>query len=166
MNIYYNDTCPFKAAVSLCDKHNNKMLVEAAQLLSTAHAELDGASPAYRPTHRNHPCAVWVRASADHYAWLWCHMIGLGEEYTRRYGRVHKTIADHAETLAVEPLNIPEAGFTPPPQCMPEEYRGADTVQAYRRYYSVGKRGILTYRHSKAPDWLLLEHSDLPVRVA
>ena len=42
MNIFYLDTRPKEAAMMHCDKHCVKMILETAQLLSTAHRELDG----------------------------------------------------------------------------------------------------------------------------
>ena len=137
MNIFYLDTNPATAAQLMCDRHVVKMILETAQLLSTAHHELDGASPAYKPTHRNHPSAAWARASASHYAWLYDHMMALGAEYTRRYGKTHKTIAEHADTLAQPPVLLADDGYTHPPQCMPDECKGVDTVAAYQAYYQL-----------------------------
>ena len=42
MNIFALSSDPFEAAQMLCDKHCIKMIVETAQLLSTAHRVLDG----------------------------------------------------------------------------------------------------------------------------
>ena len=81
MNIFYLSRSPVEAAKMQCDKHVVKMILETAQLLSTAHHELDGASVAYKPTHKNHPSAVWVRSSSDHYRWTVAHLEALGSEY-------------------------------------------------------------------------------------
>jgi hypothetical protein len=142
MNIFYLDQCPVEAARMQCDKHVVKMILETAQLLSTAHAELDGESPAYKPTHKNHPSAVWVRSSMSAYVWAWRHLQSLGIEYSRRYGKVHKTIRDHLDTLYRAPSAIPIVDFTAPPQCMPDECKNDDTVLAY-----------LTYYNHKADEW-------------
>lgn len=140
MNIFYLDEDPKEAARMQCDKHVVKMILETAQLLSTAHAELDGESPAYKPTHKNHPSAVWVRKQRGHYEWAWKHMMALGKEYEQRYGKVHKTIREHAEALRCFPKNMDRStariAFSPPPQCMPDECKRADTVTAYRIYYN------------------------------
>lgn len=139
MNIFYLSSDPVEAARLQCDKHVVKMILETAQLLSTAHAELDGESPAYKPTHKNHPSAVWVRKQRGHYEWAWRHMMALGQEYTKRYGKVHKTIAEHAEVLRNFPKNMARdtarLTFEDPPQCMYDECRRDDTVTAYRTYY-------------------------------
>ena len=42
MNIFVLSTDPVKAAQQQCDKHVPKMVVESAQMLSTAHRILDG----------------------------------------------------------------------------------------------------------------------------
>ena len=42
MNIFYLHPDPTIAAQMMCDKHVLKMVLETAQLLSTAHRELDG----------------------------------------------------------------------------------------------------------------------------
>jgi len=42
MNIFYLDKDPIKSAEMHCDKHVVKMIIEYAQLLSTAHRVLDG----------------------------------------------------------------------------------------------------------------------------
>ena len=43
MNIFYLDRDPVTCAKQHCDKHIVKMILEYAQLLSTAHRVLDGA---------------------------------------------------------------------------------------------------------------------------
>ena len=142
MNIFYLDTDPAEAARMQCDRHVVKMILETAQLLSTAHHELDGESPAYKPTHKNHPSAVWVRSSTTAYRWAWQHLQSLGSEYQRRYGKTHKTIREHLDALYSAPKAIPAGEFTDPPQCMPDEYKRDDTTLAYQLYYN-----------AKADDW-------------
>ena len=43
MNIFFIDKCPIKSAQQLCDKHVVKMVLETAQMCSTAmrHWDLD-----------------------------------------------------------------------------------------------------------------------------
>jgi len=142
MNIFYLDRDPHEAARLQCDRHVVKMILETAQLLSTAHNELDGGQIAYKSTHKNHRSAVWVRQSRHNYRWLRRHREALGDEYTRRYGKVHATIQKHSETLMWPPNNIPDGGFTDPPQCMPDECKRPDAVQGYQVYYNY-----------KADDW-------------
>jgi hypothetical protein len=118
------------------------MILETAQLLSTAHNEIDGGQIAYKTTHKNHPSAVWARANRENYTWLQRHLMALGDEYTRRYGRVHKTIQTHSEALTEAPRGISDGDFTDPPQCMPDECKRLDPVLGYQVYYNY-----------KADDW-------------
>lgn len=140
MNLFYLDSDPVEAARMQCDRHVVKMILETAQMLSTAHVELDGIQVAYKATHKNHPSTVWVRKQRGHYEWAWRHMMALGDEYTRRYGKVHKTIREHAEALRCFPKGMTRdtarIAFETPPQCMPDECKRDDTVLAYQVYYN------------------------------
>jgi hypothetical protein len=143
MNCFYSNSDPHLAAEALCKVLARKMIVESAQLLSTAHHVLDGQSPAYRPTHVNHPVAVWVRESAGNYCWLHRHMCHLGDLYAADSGRTHKTISDHAATLSALPRSIRAVGMTEPPQCMPEKFRQSSATQAYQQYLADKYEGFL-----------------------
>lgn len=135
MNIFYLDRDPVKAAQNLYNKHVVKMVLETAQLLCTAHhIEGDGNVP-YKKTHMNHPSAIWCRSSIPNYMWCYTHMLAIGDEYTRRYGRTHLTIEKCKEILATPPANITNNTFFDPPQCMPDEYKMADAVDGYWNYY-------------------------------
>ena len=143
MNIFYLSRDPVEAAQVQCDRHVVKMILETAQLLSTAHVELDGEQVAYKATHRNHPSAVWVRSSLDHYEWTVYHLEALGREYERRYSKVHKTIRDHFKALQRPPVALQGIrGYQDPPQCMPDECKRDDAVLGYQIYYNF-----------KADDW-------------
>ena len=143
MNIFYLSRDPVEAAQAQCDRHVVKMILETAQLLSTAHHELDGESPAYKATHKNHPSAVWVRSSLDHYEWTLYHLEALGREYERRYQKVHKTIREHFKALQRPPVALQGVrGYQDPPQCMPDECKRSDAVLGYQIYYNY-----------KADDW-------------
>ena len=96
MNIFYLDRHPIKAAQMMCDKHVVKMILESAQILSTAHRVLDGDDYAdqyglYKIAHKNHPSTIWARSGGLNYLWLYDHMRGLMQEYTYRYGKIHAT---------------------------------------------------------------------------
>ena len=148
MNIFYLSRDPYEAARLQCDRHVIKMILETAQLLSTAHVELDGNQVAYKATHKNHPSAVWVRSNPRHYRWAHQHLMELGREYERRYSKVHRTIREHGKALETLPVALDpmftgsEPPFTPPPQCMPDECKRSDAVLGYQIYYNF-----------KADDW-------------
>lgn len=159
MNIFYVHTDPVVAAKSLCDKHVVKMILESAQMLSTAHhicgePEKDGME-IYRKTHINHPSNVWVRESTKHYHWLWEHALALCAEYTERYGKVHKTENMLRVDLPFYPYAMKENNFSEPPQCMPEQYKCDDAVTAYRNYYIGDKAYMATWKQNR-PDWFVL----------
>lgn len=154
MNVFYLDPSPVLCAQYHYDKHVVKMILESAQLLSTAH-HLCGKGGPYKVTHQNHPSAIWARSSLNHYSWLYCLMMALGREYNYRYGKVHKTIADHADTLWESPSDIKAQGWQDPPQAMPEHCQRDDTVDAYRNYYTTEKLGLLSYTNRETPQWIL-----------
>ena len=140
MNIFYTNECPIQAANEHNYVHQVKMIVENTQLLSTAHHELDGDNAIdgiYKKTHVNHPSAVWVRKSYDHYVWVWECAKQLCALYTARTGKVHKTEAI-LDLLAVTPANIPERGFVKPPVAAPDEFKAiavfGDVCKAYQQY--------------------------------
>jgi hypothetical protein len=145
MNIFYLSNDPEKAAKYMYNKHVVKMILESAQLLCTAHIISDGenANVPYKVTHKNHPSAVWVRESIANYQWLYNHMMALGEEYTRRYGKKHLTILKCSGVLSKAPVNVTKYEFTEMPQCMPDQYKvPGNSVEAYWNYYEAEKVNV------------------------
>lgn len=144
MNIFYLDRDPKTAARMQCDRHVVKMILESAQLLSTAHREIDGdewadANGLYKRTHKNHPSAVWARQSSDNYQWLFRHFLALCDEYSYRYGKTHLSDEKFRNVLCFSPTDITLGSFTEPPQCMPDEYKDDNPVYGYRSYYALDK---------------------------
>jgi hypothetical protein len=171
MNIFYLDKSFAKSAQYHCDKHVVKMILETAQLLSTAHRELDGDEYAdkvslYKSTHKNHPSAVWVRSNQNAYNWAFMLLYNLCAEYTKRYNKTHKT-SKLLNSLVYKPENIKFSSWndtlTPPPQCMPDEYKHENTVTAYRNYYFGAKKSFAKWAYSATPDWWVQteEHNEL-----
>jgi hypothetical protein len=177
VNIFYLHSDPKVCAEWAVDKHVVKMILEAAQLLSTAHRVLDGTeyidassgrkikrwrlpdnrdTEMYSATHINHPSAVWARQSNNNYNWLWCYLWEHCKEYTRRYGKTHKVeTSGLLNVLSQPPRNIPIAHKTQPPSCMDEKYIvGDDAVENYRNYYKYGKSHLHKYTNRQAPEWL------------
>ena len=155
MNIFFLDLDPYKAAQLQCDKHVVKMVLETAQLLSSAH-HLTGSEHAdklYRLTHKNHPSAVWVRQSDDNYVWTLMHLKGLLAEYTFRYNKIHKT--SKLVSILENVPDLPAEELTEPPQCMYDDCKHPDLVHAYRLYYAEKQKEI-TMRWTKRnkPVWL------------
>ena len=138
-NEHYLDRHPIKAAQMMCDKHVVKMILESAQILSTAHRVLDGDDYAdqyglYKIAHKNHPSTIWARSGGLNYLWLHDHMRGLMQEYTYRYGKIHATERLNMGLSSRTQNMDDDAPFTDPPQCM-DYCKGEDTVLAYQNYY-------------------------------
>ena len=161
MNIFYLHTDPYKCAEMHTDKHVVKMILESAQLLSTAHHLLDGDSLSeemrnsiYKKTHESHPSAIWVRMSDEHYAWLFYLFDALLHEYTYRYGKIHSS-ERLLEYLCEPPKNIRAYGFCEPAQAMPEQYKHpTNSVIAYRKYYNNEKCHLFAWTKRNVPHWV------------
>lgn len=180
MNIFILDENPTIAAQMLCDKHAaGKMAVESAQMLSTAHRMIDGylekrksksgkstvkyfvhrtlEDVLYKAVHHNHPCTVWTMQSAANYEWHYKHFVALCEEYTYRYGKVHKTDRVLRDILATPPSYISTGTLTPfalamkaNPECMFE----GDPVKSYRAYYQTKQdRFKMEWTKREKPEW-------------
>jgi len=178
MNIFYLDTNPHLAAQMMVDKHVVKMILETAQLLSTAHRILDGTETEgksatgrkakrwvlpdgreqimYMATHVNHPSAVWCRQSIENYMWLADHLEGLLQEYTHRYGKVHKVASSQlAYYLYSPPLTLKAYEATPMACAMdPSFIVSADPVENYRNYYKNGKVHLHAWTKRDKPEWM------------
>ena len=176
MNIFAVDENPYTAAHSLCDKHVVKMIVETAQMLSTAHRVLDGKetirvtasnrkikhwvhpdsemnSVLCLPAMVNHPCTVWSMKTDSNYFWLWDHGMGLLTEYTKRYSKVHSMQELFGHYLITAPEKIPSGKLTPFAQAMPQKYQCDNSVLAYRRYYINEKKRFAKWKNSDIPVW-------------
>ena len=171
MNIFYLNNDPKICAEMHLDKHVVKMILEYAQLLSTAHRVLDGTVSTrlsksgrkqqyyplagerdnflYSATHVNHPSAVWVRYSYENYEWLYKLFIALLDEYTHRYGRIHAT-ARLIDALHTPPIHIPKGiGFTEPTPAMPNEVKVLREVATDRYEIDSIKSYHKYYIHNK-----------------
>ena len=126
---------PQKAARMACDRHSVKMVLESAQLLCSG-VILNGGTASYGLSHKHHPSTKWVAHSKENWLWLKAYALALCEEYTHRYGRIHKSQA------IIEQIDgdcIPSRGFTQIPLAMPDIYKSNDVVKSYRDYYRYGK---------------------------
>ena len=144
MNIFYLHQNPEQAARYQYNKHIVKMILESAQMLCTAHHCIMGsdADVPYKAAHINHTSTKWARQSGENYTWLYRHMMELGREYEKRYGKKHLSIIKCEEPLSILPGGILETGLTKMPQCMPDEYKDDCSIQAYWNYYIHGKKDI------------------------
>jgi len=146
------------------NKHVVKMILESVQLLCSAHHVCpDGEyTPPYKLTHQNHPCAKWVRESVQNYLWLVDLTEELCGEYTHRYStdkieKVHLCEREgYVSDLRQNIPDIPDIGFTPPAQAMPDEYKDSNPVVAYRNYYIGDKQRMFDWKKRARPLWVIL----------
>ena len=183
MNIFYLDKNPQRCAQMHVDKHCVKMILEYAQLLSTAHRVLDGVLTVglsqsgrkqqryilsderqqmlYSATHINHPSAVWVRQSSANYMWLAELLEECCKEYTYRYGKIHKVESSGLMQILknVFPINISDKPFTEPTPAMPDECKvPGDSIQSYHNYYWSNKKHLWSWKGKinsrERPRWM------------
>lgn len=143
MNIFYLDHDVHKCAEMHNDKHVVKMVIEYAQLMSTAHRLLDGKEyydltangrkikrwllpdeledTLMKASHVSHPSNIWTRQNDSNYTWLYQMWIALCKEYTHRYGKIHSVETRLAYALLRLPNNISKGAFTEPTPAMPDD---------------------------------------------
>lgn len=175
MNVFYLDQNPNLAAKFHCDKHVVKMIIEYAQLMSTAHRVLDGhlyldktknnrsikrwrltderERLLYKASHVNHPSGIWCRSSSQNYQWLYQLFLGVCTEYNVRYHKTHKT-EQLIDILSQSPSNISNSGFTEPPPAMPDYCKiSGNSVMSYRKYYQEEKISFAKWKTGDTPEW-------------
>lgn len=154
MNIFVLDEDVQKCAEYHCDKHVVKMLVEYAQMLSTAVRLTTNEDVGYRITHKNHPCTIWVRESLSNWLWLKRLSKHVNDQYRFRYNKdVNHKSFDVIQSLPLP--NIEDKGLTPFALAMPEHCKVGTAVESYRYLYNNDKRSFVTYKNMKLPDWVV-----------
>jgi len=180
MNLFILSLDPARAAEEMMDKHVNKILLEAVQMLSTAMRVLtpeipeDLSNSIYKLAHKNHPVTIWCRTSRANFIWTLDLVDALHAEWKYRYGhpetKIHKSyvVAQilRANIPADDKFPRPESeGVTPFALAMPDQYKDpeGDAVKSYRAYYmSPEKRRIASWtkRRSAPAWWLPVPHPD------
>lgn len=184
MNIFFLSANPVEAARSHLDKHVVKMILEYAQLLSTAHRVIDGKetivlsksgrkkkvwqldderdSLLYAATHINHPSAIWARQNKLNYDYLYALFVATCDEYTYRYGKVHLTDSKLRNLLKEFPKNIKDTDTNQsqvwhgPTPAMPDECKVAgDHLASYRKYYIDKKADMAMWTNREPPEWFI-----------
>ena len=144
MNIFLLNKNPIIAAKMQCDKHIVKMPLESAQMLCNVWHRFGHDNIPYKEVHKKHPCTLWAGDSASHYEWLHIHAQELCKEYTRRYGRKHKS-EDVIKLIPTHPKGYGYNRFKDlleleHPQCMPDDYKNKfNPTLAYQTYYYFDK---------------------------
>jgi len=144
-----------KSAKSQDNYRTVKMILESCQMLCTAINELAGKQVTpYRSTHKSHPSTKWVRASSANFEALVEHTMAMLEEYTERFGKIHKCSSVLEKCLDLyDPSLFPSQKQTRLPLAMPYEFHSDDIVESYRRFYASKLR--IRYPKDKIPGWFL-----------
>jgi len=174
MNVFYLDENPKICAMHHNDKHCVKMILEYAQLLSTAHRVCDGVKVIidinnrkntqykladsrddniYKAAFVNHPSAIWVRKSKYNYMWLRMLWEDLLDEYHLRYGKYHA--AEKLKRFLINhPTNISNDKFTQPTCAMPDDCKiSPNALINYRIYYKKHKSHLAKWTARGVPSW-------------
>lgn len=179
MNIFYLSSYPEVCAKMHNDSHCSKMIIEYAQLMSTAHRYLDGEmyygltkngrkikrwkvnsnleDVLYKASHINHPSAIWVRQSKENYEYLYKLWTELHNEFVYRYRsgslNPHESYRKLHEALKYPPINIPEGNFTQPTPAMPDDVKDKCSILSYRKYYNKYKQHLAKWSKREVPEW-------------
>lgn len=140
MNIFATSKNPCVSANFLDTKRQIKMILESAQIMSSA-LRLNGCEDIrlYKLTHSKHPCVKWAGASRSNFKWLLKHFKCLHAIYKYKYRRTHKS---YERLKGIEELIhfIPEGKLTEFAKCVrAQKYHldfnyVQDTNKAYRMY--------------------------------
>ena len=154
MNIFRLDDNPIICSQYHCDKHVVKMILEYAQILSTAHRVLDNNSSEelYKATHINHPSTIWAMTTSENYKWLYNLFLAVLDEYTFRYNKFHSS-SRLLDILSLLPYNIKIAEQTELPLAMPDNCKLGSVVDSYRNYYLIEKYSLAKWTKRDKPYW-------------
>jgi len=161
MNIFALSRCPMQSAWWLDDIRKNKMILESAQMLSTAVRTLcpDTDLSVYKVAYLNHPCTIWARQSRGNFKWLLSHMshLWLQKGGEHKSARLIPQLDEYSSTGY-----FPSEDLTDFANCARNLERGVDysdvddVHQAYRMYMNDRWKEnniTLTWRWGREPEW-------------
>jgi hypothetical protein len=168
MNIFVLHPNPISAASYHCDQHLHKMILESAQMLSTAmhkrFAQDNVPLGLYKPTHTNHPCTQWIQKYKSNMMWVidLCtelesiresqncaphasmQIVRMVRDWIEDYA---ETYAPHTEFVFAGPWHIALRNDL----TVPEKYQ-----QYYRyknRMWEAEGKGPMTWKNRQTPEW-------------
>jgi hypothetical protein len=162
MNIFTTSPCPDQSARWLVNSHCVKMGLELVQCLCTAYHE-QGVEAPYRPSHKNHPSSLWIRSSYDNFQWSVAHGHAIFDEYTARYGKIHKSQAvldwceDNVSKLVFDSFNLTPFAIAISEDSICRtlpEFDESDPIMAYRLYYQHDKKHLHVWKRNR-PEWIV-----------
>lgn len=151
MNLFILDEDIQKNVEYHVDKHVIKIIIEAAQLMSTAISFYNIKGP-YKPI-RICNLVRWCAFSRENYLWTYDYGIALCKEYTYRYNKIHKT-QDKLETLKTYSNSIPSKGKTTHVLAIKDYCKTNDVVESYRKYYNFEKTHLFSWKKREVPYWI------------
>jgi hypothetical protein len=167
MNIFFLDKNPMQSSVMYGDKHVGKIILEIAQMCSTAlHRHGLSKIAPYKEAYQNHPMTRWVGDSSGNFEYAVTLATGLSNQWHHRVGTSHKSI-DAIIDITIGGIlsdkvfkTFPKHDFTLPPLCMPDEYKSDNystfeqTVESYRRYYTHAKSAMHEWTNVNRPKFI------------
>lgn len=168
MNIFAFDPDPELCAQWLDNSRVGKIMMECSQMLSVAvlhhcpDARKDiGRDGLCRPSHENHPIAVWVRETSANFAWTVRYAEALRDEYAHRYNDTIHGTARRLPIIKSWDWVIPEGELTPFQNSARHGELGLDFThmpvhEAYQAYVNARWAMVQNppaWRHRKPPKW-------------
>lgn len=169
MNIFVSSPCPYRSAFDLPDKLLIKMVLETAQLLSSAvqffNRQIEDPdlklANLYKESHTLEPVSIWAKKDIANLCWLLHHGLGLVYEYRIRYNKRHKSTTQIEESLKWYIRNFGLVRFAEDrgkhqefTMMMPYKYRTENVPRSYKVYLQTEKSHYATWRiPGHRPKW-------------
>lgn len=162
MNIFFLDSNIEKCAQYHVDKHVVKQRLELAQLACTAHhvlGDIDSSKIPYKPTHKNHPSAIWVRESLFNYMYVVNLGLELCKEMRHRFNTPHQKTEEVLLWLKENPIQVNDCFMSKPKLAVGEKIIENDdywnyAVDNYRNYYNETKQHLFKWSKRETPYWI------------
>lgn len=162
MNIFFLDSNIEKCAQYHVDKHVVKQRLELAQLACTAHhilGDIESSKIPYKPTHKNHPSAIWVRESLFNYMYVVNLGLELCKEMRHRFNTPHQKTEEVLLWLKENPIQVNDCFMSKPKLAVGEKIIEIDdywnyAVDNYRKYYRETKQHLFKWSNRETPEWI------------
>lgn len=134
MNIFATDDDPYVSANNLDDLRLSKMVLESAQLLSTA-CYLKGVRDdyLYKPTHVGHPCTQWLLESRKNVSWLLDHATSMVKIKLIATSNIHSSVVPLSVSIKYID-KFPDIDRTPFRNCTSLKSHEYDHLDVFTKY--------------------------------
>jgi hypothetical protein len=143
MNIFALYPSPQESARAHCDQHLHKMILESAQMASTAaHLRKWKIPGIYKPAYEKHPCTIWTMKFVHNLAWaleLATELAIIREELNcpvHASSEVIKIVYDYLKEEKYADWQYAES----PALAMPLEIRALPNLTPYQKYQEYYRR--------------------------